>query len=99
MTDEELADELIVRLNGLIAAPVVNDALTRLIETRIDVGDTLDAHPTIQVSSSGLLGFQGMLNGIVGAMPGCCYRQRGFGFITVIMNDERTQIIRFERTK
>ena len=70
MNDKELAKEIVDRLNRLMADEGAAKALERLIDTRIPVDPILEDHPTIQVSGpegNPVVGFLGMLNGIVGA--------------------------------
>ena len=66
-TDKELAEEIIGRLNELIASPsgCIKDDVEELIWARIDASDETCEHPTIVVTDSDKLGFLGLLNGIV----------------------------------
>jgi hypothetical protein len=69
MRNSELAEELVVRLNALLGNAAVRADIERLLDERIEVTKYTADHPTIQVISSGgkdLLGFLGLLNGIVG---------------------------------
>lgn len=85
MTDLELADELIARLNDLIKDPVTCKAMEHLIAARIGVSAELAQHQTIQVNvgnpSFPTVGFLGMLNGLVGT------NGVGRGFIHAAYND------------
>jgi hypothetical protein len=49
MTDEELADELIGRLNRLLADPAVRLDVERLVQQRVPCSPATANHPTIQV--------------------------------------------------
>ena len=49
MRDTELADEIIARLNKLIADPAVRKDIQKLIEERVFCSETTLNHPTIQV--------------------------------------------------
>lgn len=95
MTDEELADEIIRRLNKLIEHPHVREDIEKLIEARIGpCRDATAAHPTIQ--TVGLtFGFLGLLNGIVGAMPPGLHE--GWGYILAVFDDDM-KLVSFKRT-
>ena len=68
MNDDDFADELIARLNRLCEDPAAKAAVLALLDTKVDVGDTLDGHPTCQVSEGGVMGPLGMLNGLTGVI-------------------------------
>lgn len=101
MGDDELADELIRRLNDLIAEPDVRDFVEALINRRVPVTQKVAEHPTIQVgdrygtTSAGLLG---LLNGIVGSIPDG--PRKGWGLIAAIFDDESEpqKLLSFART-
>lgn len=98
MSDAALADEIILRLNKLIEDPEVRADVGRLLETRILVSSATAGHRSIQVqteSGSPVLGFLGLLNGLVGTIPTGEYRY--WGFIAVEL-DDNGQIVRFRRT-
>lgn len=98
MTDTELADALIARLNEVITDPEVRADVHRLVETRVPCGHVTADHPSIQVQINGedpTFGFIGLLNGIVGAMPGGV--RAGWGYIAAVFDDQG-QLLRFERT-
>ena len=52
MTDEELATELIMRLNRLCEDPAVREDVGKLLNTRIPCSEATAAHPSIQVHES-----------------------------------------------
>lgn len=73
MLDSELAQDLALRLNKLMADPHAKKLILDLIETRVNVPLVLAGHPTIQVLElhDGIdyhyqVGFLGLLNGIIG---------------------------------
>ena len=78
MEDRKLAQEIVDRLNKLVEDPETLEALDALINARVPVDPLLVDHPTIQVSGDDdkpLVGFLGLLNGIVGA------RSNGWGYV------------------
>ena len=94
MKDEDLADELITRLNDLAESPEVSRMLIEMMETRIEVSGNLAEHPTIQVDSDSTVGLMGLLNGICGIRmeePLMLY-----GHITACVRTRNS--VRFERT-
>lgn len=102
MKDEELADEIIARLNDMLgngdttASLNMHEALEALIEARVPCAVSLTAHPTLQVihdNSTGVtvLGTLGLLNGVVGV------RKDGRGHITAFF-DDNGRLVRFEHT-
>lgn len=95
MTDPELADEIIKRLNALLQDPVTRVAINDLVETRVVVSTKLDDHPSIQVVE-GKLGFLGLLNGIVGAIPEG--ERKGWGLIVAYFDDDEN-LMDFRRTQ
>lgn len=92
MSDAILADEVIARLNRLLekADPAVRTDIERLIETRIQVSPVTLAHPSIQVQhgegSEPVLGFLGLLNGIIGTIPTGKFRD--WGYIAAFYDDQ-----------
>ena len=91
MTDIELADELITRLNKLIEHPDVRQDISALLAVGVPCSEATIQHPTLQVgwatkedfakqrkSKLGLLGF---LNGLVGVFPDGS--KKDWGLITV----------------
>ena len=103
MDNRELADEMIKRLNDLVVGnPEVAYSITQLIETKVNVPETVADHPTIQVTqlNDGLddffqVGFLGVLNGLVGVIEDG--PKKDWGFITAVY-DEGGTLLRFERT-
>lgn len=101
MTDDLLADEIIARLNRLLtdAHPEVRKDIERLVETRISVAAETLIHPSIQVSKGTggepVLGFLGLLNGLVGTIPEG--RFKDWGFVTAFY-DDLGQLTHFKRT-
>lgn len=73
ITNEELADSIIERLNVLVKDPDIREDIHELIEARQPCSTASADHPTIQTVSdqseaaNPLLGFLGLLNGLVGA--------------------------------
>lgn len=108
MNDADLADEVITRLNKLIENPEVREDIGQLIETRVTCGQATLDHPTIQATEldtskhtvrgtprPGLVGFLGVLNGLVGAMPDG--PKKGWGYVAAVF-DDNMKLVRFERT-
>lgn len=100
--DELLADTLIERLNRLLENPDVRKDITRLIDIRVPISGATMEHSTIQVvplnKKEGLLGFIGLLNGIVGVDPTLVGPRRGWGFISAEF-DEEDVLVNFHRVK
>ena len=87
MLDEELAKEIVKRLNALIQHRDVRMDVAELIEMRILATVTTAEHSTIQVVEEGAdldskVGFLGLLNGIVGTRP-----QGKGGYISAYFDD------------
>lgn len=93
MTQEELADQIIVKLNEILNTDLI--AVELIIEHRVDCNDALKAHPTVQ-TSNGQVGFLGILNGLIGTIQQG--PRQGWGLITGVY-DDGGRLIRFERTK
>ena len=96
-SDEELADLLISRLNGLLhEIPEAGDFLYQMIQRPVwMVSEAAIDHPTLQVTRCGsecAVGWLGLLNGLVGTTP----EREGWGYISARAEDGR--ITRFERT-
>lgn len=97
-TNEKLATILIARLNAMIEAdPAIGPALWLLVGHRVELPDrALLDHPTIQVAerSPGTVdspievGFLGMLNGIVGAIP--YGKHEKWGYIAAVVEEDRS---------
>jgi hypothetical protein len=104
MSDGELADEIIGRLNLLVASYRVRLDVCKLLQVRVDVGPDTAQHPTIQVEvkdednpqATPQLGFLGVLNGVVGTLPDG--PRKGWGYITAEF-DDFGQLLGFTRTK
>lgn len=81
MDDLALANEIIDRLNKLIQNPEASELISKLVNARIEVPESLVDHPTIQVHNQPgqkpQVGFLGLLNGIVGV------REDQWGYITL----------------
>jgi hypothetical protein len=98
MNSIELADELIARLNKLIEDPAVRDDIGRLVEARIECSNQTAEHPTIQAQTEAgraVVGFLGVLNGLVGTIP--TGKLTGYGYIAAYVDDDN-KLVRFERT-
>jgi hypothetical protein len=96
MKDEELADEVIARLNKLIEDPAVRKDIGTLLERRIPLGELSTKtreHPTIQTPMG--LGAFGLLNGLVGVITSG--PRQGWGYISAEFSDDN-QLVRFLRT-
>ena len=96
MTDAELAQELIQRLNGLCKDPLTREILQRLCWDVINVPESLVQHPTIQVTKRNdgvedyyLVGLLGILNGLVGVVPEGS--KKGWGYLQPILEEGRLQ--------
>lgn len=100
-TDSDLADLIIDRLNDI--AKYDPRALIDLIEHRVECNGHMANHPTVQVQKhpdqkKSTVGFLGLLNGIIGAIP--YGKKEGWGYITMLIDPEPVPpIIVFERTK
>lgn len=90
MTDAELADLIIARLNDVLQYD--SEAVRRLIDSRVECNDALADHPTVQVRSREgephCVGFLGVLNGLVGTIQDG--PRKGWGFITAVVEDDGT---------
>jgi hypothetical protein len=99
ISNTELADVLIERLNDLIQDPKIREDISRLIDERIVVGEQTAAHATIQVQANAAgdntLGFLGLLNGLVGIMQEG--KLRGWGYIMAVFDDDK-RLVRFRRS-
>ena len=85
---EESADEIIAFLNE--AAAIDPMAMGKLIADRVSCNGTMADHPTIQVTllegGYTTVGFLGMLNGIIGAIPDG--PKAGWGYITAQIEED-----------
>lgn len=97
MTDIELADEIIRRLNALIEDPDVRRDIGALMRDRVSVSAATANHPAIQVMDSrdpegvSTMSFLGLLNGVVGV------REDGWGHVTAVIDDDG-ELERFQKT-
>jgi hypothetical protein len=100
MTDEEVADRMIARLNSMLEDEDVRKDVQALVETRIDVSQATADHATIQVTVSAgrpILGFLGLLNGLVGTVQQGKFA--GWGLIAAEFTDaDPSKLLRFVRT-
>lgn len=95
MTQEELADLMIERLNEI--ARHDPEAIAKLIEQRVPCNDEMAEHPTVQVNTDyggPRVGVLGLLNGLVGAIDEG--KLKGYGFIAAVYDDNGT-FLRFRR--
>jgi hypothetical protein len=94
-TDEAvLANRIIDILNECLA--IDPNAIHNLIEFRTPTNQALADHPSVQVNAEGavpVVGMLGILNGIVGVIPGS-----EIGYITAVFDDDQ-KLIRFELSK
>lgn len=100
MNDQELAYEIINRLNALIEDPVVKHELRAIIHMRLACNEQLLKHPTLQVEQAAddappTLGFLGVLNGLIGTVPDG--ERRGWGWVSAEFDDDHN-LVRFLRT-
>lgn len=102
MTNDQLADELIERMNELIGeSEDARKALGTLLRLRSNA-DGLADHPSIQVWAGDTIckgetvTFLGMLNGIVGTIDEG--QRAGWGLIAAVV-EQNGELIRFERTE
>ena len=77
MDDKEFALELVARLNKLCADGAAKSAVLLLLNAKVDVGSTMDHHPTCHVSVGGRMGPLGMMNGLVGRATICAGYRHG----------------------
>jgi hypothetical protein len=100
MNDDQLADEIIKRLNALIENDDVRKDVGRLLEVRVHCSEATLRHPTIQVGSyKGIdaVGLLGLLNGLVGVDPELAGSLSGAGYITAFW-EGKDNLVRFQRT-
>lgn len=99
ISDSELADTVIDRLNAIIMDPSVRQDVKKLIETRVIAGAATAAHPSIIVQKNDdghdVLGFLGLLNGVVGTISDG--RLKGLGYVAAVF-DDAGRLERFRRT-
>lgn len=91
--NEKLAEVIISRLNSLLEDdPSLGETFGLLIRTRVTCSDSVRDHDTIQVEveeGCNYVGFLGMLNGIVGAIPEG-HEKAGWGYVMAIVEDDGT---------
>lgn len=95
MTNDELADEIIARLNKLLENDQVREDINALAHRTVSASWQTQEHPTIQTSAD-RLSLIGLLNGIVGTIgegP-----RATWGLISAEF-DEKMHLVRFVRTK
>ena len=68
MDDLKFATELVRRLNALCEDDAAKAAVLALLDTKVEVGNSLDHHPTCSVSKGGVMGILGMMNGLAGGL-------------------------------
>ncbi len=100
ITDEQLAAELIERLNRLCEDAEVKALLEVFIEDptkRVSVSQALADHPTIQVSTTvgafPTVSLLGVFNGLVGVIPEG--PKKDWGYIAACF-DDKGELLRFE---
>ena len=96
MKDEELADELITRLNRLIEIEPVRTDIEALLKRTVTVDPYTVLHPTLQVADELQLSPIGLLNGIVGVIG--VGPRKDWGLIAAEYNNEG-RLVRFVRTQ
>lgn len=99
ISDEQLATEIVERLNRLLEDVATREAIECLMSLRAVVSEELYDHPAIQVRDGGAgasLSFLGLLNGIVGRINGGFYD--GWGHVTAHFDDATGRLLRFTRT-
>lgn len=95
LNDRALAQELVRRLNRLIdQSEPARKALELLCHSRVGPIEGIGPHPTIQVWEDETVTFLGMINGLVGTIPGG--RREGWGHIAAIFEEGPSDLVRFE---
>lgn len=112
MIDQELAREIVERLNRLIQDHRIREDIGKLIAARVPCCETTADHPTIQAHAADgkvpelfqqllgapaaalfedkmykgpMIGFLGVLNGLVGVIPEG--KMAGWGYISAVYDD------------
>jgi len=96
MTDSELADLIIERLNKILDYD--KNAISNLLSTRVLCNQAIADHPTVQVLFTGSVtkvGVLGLINGLVGVIPEGKYKN--WGYITAEVDDD-DNILYFRKT-
>ena len=91
MKNEDLASELVERLNKMIEDPDIRKDVSALLRQEVITNEATLVHPAIQVGSLGSLRFLGLLNGIVGV------KEDGEGYICAVWEGKIVQ--RFRRNE
>lgn len=94
LTNEELADELVVRLNKLVEDSAVREDVCKfLLKAVMPASPETQKHPTIKTDHRGEMSFMGLLNGIVGSVP--LGSTAGWGLITAVFGypDSRSSLV------
>jgi hypothetical protein len=97
MTDSELADLVIARLNEIHSHDP--EALKALISSRVPCNEALANHPSVQVGiHDGVtkVGLLGIINGIVGTIPEG--EKAGWGYVAAVFDDDEKTLTGFRRT-
>jgi len=98
ISDSDLADAVVERLNDLIRDPKVRGDVERLVEERILVGEQTAVHGSIQVQQNAagdsVLGFLGLLNGVIGVIKDGSLK--GWGYVAAVY-DGGGRLERFRR--
>jgi hypothetical protein len=93
MKDQDLADEIIARLNKLIEDKDVRADVGRLVDMRLTHEHSKATIRHLKVGRG--LGFVSMINGLVGSIKGGPHD--GFGYIKT-ETDDNNRLVRFSRT-
>lgn len=97
ITDSELADELIRRINELMQGPPnVRDDIASLFDCEVDASLATYQHPTLQVTAEGNLRLLGFLNGVVGTLKSG--PRKGWGHIIGHFTTDGNMLERLEKT-
>lgn len=96
MTEQQLADEIVARLNKLIESDDVRKDIERLIAQRVPHSDATRDHPTIQVGGQGF-GVLGLLNGLVAPIE--AGPRKGWGRIAGEFDEADGKLLGFRATE
>lgn len=101
--DQDLADEIIQRLNVLIEDPAVRAFVKLIIQSKVPIDlELAKRHSTIQCwveGSTASAGFLGMLNGIVGAIRSEYSDIDGWGYIAAVYDSDSGELLKFIRAE
>lgn len=95
MTNEELADEIIVRFNKLLENPEVRADINALLHRTVGACWQTQEHPTIQTNAR-RLSVMGLLNGLIGTIG--AGPRASWGLISAEFDDSES-LVRFVRTE